>query len=109
MKIIALIMAVLLVVPVLTVTAQETYQIAEGKWFGCETKEEFNKLLDYLLDDDYEAFNNALAIGLMTGTCTIFESGETVYLEDTSILSGLVKVRRPGETREYWTNLEALE
>jgi len=101
-------MALMLVILVSPAVAEQ-YHITEGSWFGCETKEEFNTLMGYLVDGDKEAFTNALTAGLITGTCTIFESGETVYLADTSFFSGLVKVRRPGAVREYWTALEAIE
>jgi len=42
------------------------------------------------------------------GTRTLFQNGETVYLTDTGIFSGVVKVRKRGETTEYWTNMEAI-
>ena len=39
----------------------------------------------------------------------MFTNGEVVYIADTAIFSGLVKVRRRGDTNEYWTNLEAVK
>jgi hypothetical protein len=39
----------------------------------------------------------------------MFKNGEVVYIADTAIFSGGVKVRRKGETQEYWTNLEAIK
>jgi len=61
------------------------------------------------VQEDFEAFEKALAEGVLNGVCTIFEDGEVVYVTDTAILSGLVRIRRRGETQEYWTNLEAVE
>ena len=85
------------------------YQIKGDGWFGCVTKELHDEIIGYAVAGDEEAFKSALASGLMTGECTMFKDGETVYLEDTSIWSGMIQVRRPGETTKYWTNLEAAE
>jgi hypothetical protein len=87
----------------------EKHHISGDKWFGCTSQEYFEKLVGYAVDGDNDAFINALAAGIYIGTCTLFEDGEAVYIEDTKIFSGLVKVRRPGETIEYWTNYEAVK
>ncbi len=42
------------------------------------------------------------------GCLALIIVGETVYLTDTGIFSGVVKVRKRGETTEYWTNMEAI-
>jgi hypothetical protein len=39
----------------------------------------------------------------------MFKNGEVVYITDTAIFSGIIKVRRKGETKEYWTNTEAVK
>jgi DNA uptake protein ComE-like DNA-binding protein len=77
--------------------------------FGFTDREYFNKTIDYLVQGDEEAFHHALTLGLMTGVCTLFEDGEIVYITDTAIFSGLVKVRRQGEFKEYWITLESIE
>lgn len=83
--------------------------ISSDNYFGCTSKDYFEKIASYAADKDLEAFKKALLAGLLDGTCTMFKRGETVYLEDTSIFSGLVKVRRRGETLEYWTAMEAVK
>jgi hypothetical protein len=55
-----------------------------------------------------DVFRQGLAAGLVAGTCTRFKPGETVYIADTAMFSGLVKIRRKGEMTEYWTNFEAI-
>ena len=61
------------------------------------------------MQHDEVAFKKALMAGVLSGICTVFKLGEKVYITDTSIFSGLVKVRRPGETIEYWTAIEAVQ
>lgn len=108
MKTSALIVAFVLAILILPAAAQQTTYHIEGKgWFGCTTEELFDEVSGYLVAGDKQAFEDAMMAGLMTGDCTIFEDGETVYLEDTSIWSGMIQVRRPGERLKYWTNLEA--
>jgi hypothetical protein len=89
--------------------AVEPKQIADGAFFGCTTKAQHGKLVDYLVQGDKEAFTRALAESVVAGECTMFKKDELIYLTDTAVLSGLVKVRRKGETAEYWTNIEAVK
>ena len=39
----------------------------------------------------------------------MFKDDERVYIVDTAIFSGVIKVRRQGETNEFWTNLETVK
>lgn len=92
-----------------SVSSGQEKRISGDHWFGCTDREYFDKLVGYAVQKDNKAFKKALAAGLVLGTCTIFKNGEVVYITDTAISSGLVKVRRKGETQEYWTNIEAVE
>ncbi len=87
----------------------QTYQISGDHWFGCTSREYFSKLGDLAVSGDEEAYRQALIIGLTAGTCTTFKAGEVVYLIDAGLFSGVAKVRRAGETQEYWTNMEAVK
>jgi hypothetical protein len=91
-----------------SVTAGMDKHISGGDWFGCTDRDYFEKIARYAAQKDQTAFEKALTAGIAAGICTLFSDGETVYVADTAILSGLVKVRRPGEVVEYWTNLEAI-
>jgi len=82
--------------------------ISGDNFYGCSEREYFHKLVDFTVDKDAEAFKTGLAAGIATGHCTLFTSGEEVYIVSTAILSGLVKVRRKGELAEYWTYIEAV-
>lgn len=92
-----------------TASAQTSRKIKDDNYFGCTDKEYFDKLIKYIVDEDIEAFKKGLMAGIITEECTLFKKGEAVYVVDTKIFSGLAKVRRKGNVREYWTNLEALE
>lgn len=83
-------------------------QIVDDRRFGCTDAEYVGQLGNYAVQHDNEAFSRALSAGVMLGQCTFFRSGESVYQTDVKVFSGLVKVRRPGETIEYWTNSEAV-
>jgi hypothetical protein len=84
-------------------------RISGDNWFGCTARDYFEKLVGYAVQKDNEAFAKALTTGLLSGTCTRFKNGEVVYIANTALFSGLVKVRRKGETQEYWTNIEAVK
>lgn len=88
--------------------AQSSYISSDGSYFGCVKKSHFRKIVDYAASGDKEAFKKALLSGLITGQCIPLKSGRPVYIIDTSIFSGLIKVRLHGDTTEYWTNIEAV-
>ncbi len=82
--------------------------ISGDSYFGCVDRQYFSKLIRYAVQKDSQAFYGGLAAGVSSGTCTMFKAGEEVFIADTAIFSGLVKVRRRGEIAEYWTNIEAV-
>lgn len=82
-------------------------RILGDNWYGCSSRAYLNKLVDYCRDDDVQAFKAAINAGLLTGMCTYFQDGEVVYLTDAS-WTGLVKIRRKGELKEFWTFTEAV-
>lgn len=87
----------------------KTYRITSENYFGCVNKDDFEKAVKYAVERDAEAFGQFLSAGLATGLCTTFEKGQAVYVEQSAMFSGTVKVRPQGETASYWTNLEAVE
>jgi hypothetical protein len=89
--------------------APGTKRIVGNQWFGCTDRDYFDRLVKYAVQKDLEAFKLGLASGLVSQTCVSFNDGESVFVADTAIFSGMVKVRRKGEVAEYWTNLEAVK
>jgi len=83
--------------------------ISSDSFFGCSDRSVCQKLVEYAVDKDNQAFKQALGAELLTGGCRMFQRGESVFIADTAIFSGLVKVRRRGETEEYWTAMEAVK
>jgi hypothetical protein len=87
----------------------KSHHIDGDSWFGCVSKDYYSTLVGYVTDNDKEALKKALLAGLATGQCNKFKADEEVFLEDTSVIPGLVQVRPKGETIEYWTNMEAIK
>lgn len=84
-------------------------RISSDSYFGCTSRDYFEKLVGYAAQKDMGAFKQGLAAGILAGQCTTFNTGESVFLAETAIFSGLVKVRREGSMAEYWTNIEAVK
>ncbi len=84
-------------------------RITSNNFFGCRSKDLHSKLTEYVVNGDMEAFKKLFATGALTNECVLFNAGETVYVVDTAIFSGLVKIRRKGDIAEYWTNIEAIK
>lgn len=83
------------------------FRVEKGNWIACQSKEDKSKITGYIVDQDKQAYERFLVPRILNGQCTVFEGGEVVYLEDTAIFSGLMKIRKRGETDAYWTNIEA--
>ena len=102
--------------PSRTTTASQTTRASDGSrridgssWFGCMNQGDYSDLVTYAVQGDSAAFNQAVALGLVLGTTTRFTDGEKVFLMETKVFSGLVRIRREGETTGYWTSMEALD
>ncbi len=87
--------------------ASGTRRITGNTWFGCQNRNSFDRVSRPFNQKDFVAYRKALAMGIASGDCTLFTNNEEVFLADTAIFSGLVKLRRKGEVAEYWTNTEA--
>jgi hypothetical protein len=83
-------------------------RISGTNWVGCLDRDFFKQLVGFAAVKDNEAFARSLNAGLQLGACTRFQPGEVVFLEEAGIFSGLVRIRRKGETSAYWTNTEAI-
>lgn len=105
----ALLVLTLLTVLVPPLAAQTDRRIADDHRFGCKSRDYLEELTGYAVAKDMEAFRKGLGAGLVIGECTLFRKGEEVFIVDTKIFSGLVKVRRKGAIEGYWTVLEAVK
>jgi hypothetical protein len=86
----------------------ETRRISRDASFGCLSRDTYEKLVDLAVQGDNVAFQKLLTAAFLTGECIPFERGQTVYIEDTKLFSGMVKVRPSGEVQGYWTAIEAV-
>ena len=93
----ALVAAALAAIPA---AAQSQQQAISKMAFGCQDWDLYKRLVLIRAQGDKEAFKNALSHAIWTGACTIFHVGDTVFIAESSMFS--VKLRRKGETSEYW-------
>lgn len=75
---------------------------------GCRDREAKDKLTQYAVDKDDAAFNSAWEEYASTGECVILKVGTAVFVVDSAIFRGLVKLRPAGSTDEYWTEMESI-
>lgn len=78
-------------------------------WFGFSKKEDLNNATEYANNGDKEAWASAMTKGMLNGTIIRFKNGEKIFVKDIEMFSGIVKLRRKGDTKEYWTNYEAIQ
>jgi uncharacterized protein YecT (DUF1311 family) len=76
--------------------------------YGCQSKDYVDKLSTISYQRDQDAFASALLEGVGSGECVVFNKGDIVYVMDTSIWSGYIKVRKKGESSEYWTFFDSV-
>ncbi|WP_252180210.1 hypothetical protein [Endozoicomonas sp. 4G] len=77
--------------------------------FACQSKDFYSKTALYAAQGDRDAFVKSLGAGILTGECIMLEPGQKIFISDTELLSGLVRLRKPGETVEYWTDVSMTE
>ncbi|KVP80382.1 hypothetical protein WJ92_18620 [Burkholderia ubonensis] len=85
------------------------HQIKSGTWLGCDTEARLDKLISYSVSGDKAAYRKAAIAAINAGNCTLFREGQTIHLVDVPILGGTIKIRRDGETDEFWTIREAVK
>jgi len=109
LRVICMLIWIGLLDPMVEHVEAESRRIASETFFGCTDLDYHKKLTQYAVQKERETFTKSLTDGLLRGTCTLFQSGEEVLLVDTAFVSGLIKVRRKGDTVEYWTIREAIK
>lgn len=82
----------------------QTVCVTKGEYLASVSEELFDKAVSYSVQKDYVALQELLDSKLVF----ILKSGISVYIEDTKIFSGKVKIRPKGSTTTVWTNTEAV-
>lgn len=83
--------------------------VQPGPWFGFRTREALDKASQLAAQGDKAAWSKFMAQAMASGQIVELKAGETVYVEDTALMSGAAKVRRKGEVNGWWTNMEAVK
>lgn len=83
--------------------------INDDGMLACSSKEAYDEMFGYIQTKDEDAYTEGLMKYAMAGICRIFNKGEEVYIQDSSALQGLLKVRMKGKTTSYWIIREAVE
>lgn len=109
MKVLSSLIALLAVATWAAPSYAQSKRISGDSWFGCVSKDQHGRLTSMAVSGDREAFKKGLGRAVLSGECVLFRSGQGVYLQDTSLFSGLVQVRPAGDSEAYWTNLEAVK
>jgi hypothetical protein len=82
-------------------------RITGESYIGCQMRDDYEYLTSLSVQGDMDAFRTAYATAIVTGRCVKLKPGATVYLDDTALFSGLIRVRPKGELAAYWTGAEA--
>jgi|GEM_PF-6427786 hypothetical protein len=79
--------------------------IVDDGYVGWVSEKDSDEFSSYAYQGDTPMFAYMYRLGLMTGLATSFKKGEVVYVD--AVKYGMIQVRRAGEIRKYWTNIEA--
>ena len=109
LRVIFVLILIGLIDPILEHLEAESRRISSDSFFGCTDLDYHKQLTNYAVQKDMEAFTKDLTDALLRGKCTLFKSGEEVVLVDTAFSPGLIKLKRKGDTVEYWTIIEATQ
>lgn len=84
-------------------------KVQPGQWFGFRDREMLERESKLAYTGDKTAWSKLMGQGAASGAIVKLTPGEEVFVEDTAMLAGLVKIRRKGETSGWWTNFEAVK
>lgn len=86
--------------------AAETIRSADE--FGCATPVVLLKLREYARQKDGTAIAKLLVGAVRSGECIKFANGETVHAMRKDWDRFLVRLRRPGDLKEWWASMTAV-
>lgn len=79
-------------------------RITKSGYLASISEELLDKAIEYVVANDHAALQKILETKLVF----MLKGGLKVYIVDTKIFSGKVKIRPVGETVEVWTLIEAV-
>jgi len=72
------------------------------KTFGCSNKNIMDKIVNFLLEGDHEAFTKGLSVGMAMEVCINFDAGQKVFQEDRTFFYKCVRPK--GSFSCYWVD-----
>lgn len=87
----------------------EWCKIIRNGWVGFKDIKDLDRLNDILLSGDGTAATNFMNISIVNGSAVKFNKGQEVYLVERKIIKEYVKIRRRGQTTEYWAFRKIIE
>lgn len=72
---------------------------------ACWSEEDYRAPIRMAARGDREGAIRLFKLQLISGACFPLREGETVIIEEQSFLSGMVKARRVGDVRSFWTDI----
>jgi hypothetical protein len=88
--------------------ADDSKKTVLKKAVACRDRYTYSRYIRIVMDRDEEAFQRFLARALTTHECVVLQAGQTVYMEDVAMFSGVMKVRPRGEDVGYWVAWEMI-
>lgn len=83
--------------------------LSPGKHIAMMHKRDMEHLTDLLLQGDSSAAQGFVTLGVATGVARMVDGNRAVHVVDGTFLSGLRKIRIPGEFRTWWVGRGAFE
>ncbi len=83
--------------------------VQPSEWIGYRDMDTLQRATRLAVEGDKAAYSKLMGNGVARGICNMLKPGEEVFVEDTAMFFGLVKIRREGETNGWWTNSEAVK
>ncbi len=77
-------------------------------WVGCKDKGDLESIKRYVSQNDDIAYKKQMIATIGTGRCIFLEHFDEVYIVDIDSWGGVVKIRKKGDTNEYWTYKNAI-
>ena len=98
------VLLVLVIALVWGIALAQTLYLTKENYPASASRTYLDKFVEYSVAKDYAATQKLLDSGLVI----LLKPGIEVYLVETKLWSGVVKIRPKGYTQEFWTLSEAI-
>lgn len=91
------------------VAADDGWHTLASDWLACKQRETQEKLDDFRVSNDREAFKAYGLQALLAGECRYLKEGADVHVDEDSVWYGMACLRPRGKTVCLWANRKATE